>query len=1370
MKRFMLIALAATVAGCGADSAGHLSGNLLGDSCKDPLVVSLSPSELPATLSGDTAGFTDTLDLSTCAEAPGEAMSPDVVYEVSSVVGATYRFTMTAEVDGPNLLAVGAGCGDSTDECPNASLTDAGSVHIDVWLAPEEPVSLFVDGAGAGVRAGPYTISITCGCGADERCDDDGRCTAPPDEDPPPTTVAAVTGDSCATPHVINTASLEATDAGPLTLRGDLSAAVGDTHHALACPDVVNVGVHVSDEVWAFSPPRDGTWRATVTPDSDGVDTMLYLLRGDTCADATCSAYVDTEPAGIQDSLTFQAGPGDTVRLVVDAWRPEAAGAYSLTLQETCATGCRSSCGDEDGCGGTCECGPASTCVLGACVPASDVVGDSCQSPIALGPLLPSTARGSLTAPTWRDSHEIRDCGAYVTGGASADMAFTFTAPTADDYVVTVHSQSAGADTMIVAYTDARCTEDCAGFTDRQHAMASSASERLVLSVTDAPQTFWIVVDAWVPGAAGDFSVTVDRALSTACHGVCDQDACSCSQGDTCLDGTCVASGLVSGNHCDNPESLTLARPEVGDLAGDGFSPDYDAHGCPGAQPTAHAGAAGRDNVWRFDAPGAGDYTIRARPTDGAADLVLYAFDDTACAADSCVAHTDWHASSVGEETLLVSAVSAGPILIVVDSFDGGGGAYEIIALAVCEPRCGSAACGTDDGCGGACGCESGALCRDAVCLASTDVTGDRCDAPTALDTTQMPVRQRGDLSAPHALSDQHAATGCSPQGASGRGAPDEVWTFRAPDAGAYRVTATPDAGGRLSDLVLYLLDGDACAGSCRAHADNHGIEGPETLVFDAEKDEDVVIVVDAWLPSLTDAYTLEIVPLCAPSCTAGSCGDDGCGGLCGCGAGQACGLGGSCVASSAGDTCDLPLTLDADGFGQSSINATDHVSAAACVGVAQSGAPDQIWGLMLPNTGALEIEVRPDTGDVALFAMAGCEAACLAYTDAGGAGHPETLVLRGLPGSTLFVAVEGASTTTYTISAEPVCEAQCAGCGSDDGCGETCGCADGGVCATNGSCEPADSVSGNTCAAPSALTNEAGVFRGSGDLMDPAMVSDTLSASACGNIWLAGAGSAEQVWTFEAPDDGDFDVTLRMTGTADLMLYAFDDASCSRCVGHVDAALSGAEERLRLPGLSAGDRLSLVVDAYAPHAGGAYEIEVARACTSNCNGCGLSDGCGGICDCADGDLCDAGHCTEPASAGGNQCATATPLALDASTLGSDLSDPQLRDDRHSATGCAGAGTFTGAGNRDEVWRFETERAGAHTVRLTPHGEADLMVYAFSDAGCLEQACLAVTDGAGRGGAETLLIDAAVGSTIYLVVDAWAQSAGGAYDIVVEAP
>lgn len=223
-------------------------------------------------------------------------------------------------------------------------------------------------------------------------------------------------------------------------------------------------------------------------------------------------------------------------------------------------------------------------------------------------------------------------------------------------------------------------------------------------------------------------------------------------------------------------------------------------------------------------------------------------------------------------------------------------------------------------------------------------------------------------------------------------------------------------------------------------------------------------------------------------------------------------------------------------------------------------------------------------------------------------------------------------------------------------------------------------------------------------------------------------------------------------------------------------------------------------VTGHIRYSSGAYQLAATAfetsddPCTPNpCQNQGACapDGAGYACECAPGfegkscatdtNECEpnpcpsGGTCTDAVngfSCSGDTCGSSWPMTETAPLTWTGTGDTAASGltNAHQPTGCAKLGALDAAGPAvDEVWSFTAPEAGVYRVTVTPTGDADLFVYAYTSATCGEDSCIGYLDDAGPGGGEVLeLPDSAPGAPFVIVVDSYDETKGGAYELTVE--
>jgi len=269
------------------------------------------------------------------------------------------------------------------------------------------------------------------------------------------------------------------------------------------------------------------------------------------------------------------------------------------------------------------------------------------------------------------------------------------------------------------------------------------------------------------------------------------------------------------------------------------------------------------------------------------------------------------------------------------------------------------------------------------------------------------------------------------------------------------------------------------------------------------------------------------------------------------------------------------PTTLSGDTRGKGD----DHATTAGLCGDMDwdegEGAADEAWSFRAPSTGIYRLELRSTAGaDVGFYALRQCVTGqsterCLGGMDWSDNGPwVDVITLRLAADQPVDLIVDGwkpGYEGAYDLALFP----------------------------------PVAEAPGNRCALARPLVSDgAGGWRGSGDLLSNPGLTDEYNAKSCGASSPGGQGSQDEVWSFTAPSDGRYQATLSTEAGKDVMLYTFGAESCGRtCAAVADDrdASSDTPEVLDLGDLVAGQVVDLVVDAWWFFDAGPYELRVLR-------------------------------------------------------------------------------------------------------------------------------------------------------------------------------
>jgi hypothetical protein len=604
----------------------------------------------------------------------------------------------------------------------------------------------------------------------------------------------------------------------------------------------------------------------------------------------------------------------------------------------------------------------------------------------------------------------------------------------------------------------------------------------------------------------------------------------------------------------------------------------------------------------------------------------------------------------------------------------------------------------------------------------STPTTGESCLDPRTIGIPtpfSAPITVLGDTTD---LTDDHAVSAYTCPGLywdEGAGAPDEVWSFRAPTDGIYRFSLQ----GASEDLGFYALAECTSAPRCHGGADAFGAASTDDARIPLAAGEVVYLVVDAVAdanPTARGAYKLTVDPP---------------------------------TPRLAGDTCREALiptlevgTGDYVGAGDISPRAglTDNLTALACGGAPWASGElvgDQVWRFVVPEPGTWVMTLTPGNGsDPLTYALAApCDSqVCLAnVVDAGFGGEPETLELGTLTiGTEVFVVVDAWSPEAagpYKVRFTRTCASTCRDgrCGEPDGCGGLCGCAAGTVCQA-GACVAG--LPGDRCDDPLALDTDGTLHKGRGDLSVPE-ATDSRALRGCvalGDTFDAdGVGTPDQFWSFAVSASGPHTIRVTPEGATDPLFALFLGTDCSEgaCSGYVDETGSGEVEAREFD-LAAGVPYTLMVDTWDLDGAGPYTIEVVPACAPRCDPafCGEDDGCGGLCGCGAGETCDLGLCVLQQ---GDTCLSPYVMREGASTFSGsgDLLGPDVTDN-YGTESCPLLDGFpsSGDGTPDEVFVFDVTAPGTHTIAVENLEDADTFFTLYRGDLCESSECLGLVD------------------------------------------
>jgi hypothetical protein len=685
-----------------------------------------------------------------------------------------------------------------------------------------------------------------------------------------------------------------------------------------------------------------------------------------------------------------------------------------------------------------------------------------------------------------------------------------------------------------------------------------------VLEDTFLPDTTPDTTDTAVPAdTSNDISVPSDTTTPT----------------DTLTDATVS----LPGEACDNAHPLVPPSPwqspftvsgDTTSLRDDLSVLDTDCPSLPWPE-----GDGIPDEFWSFTARTAGVYDFTLK-TDSI-DLGLYAVET--CDPRTCLGGMD---TLDNPETLTLALDAGQTIFIVIDSYIESSPAVGPYTLTVAPPR--------------------------------PRTPGDTCSDPLipTLEPGTLNFVGAGDTSPSTSLTDNFDGNSCgAPDFADGQLARDQIWQFRAPSPGTWRVTVTPTGDG---DPLIYAFDAPCDGLVCAADAADVGFEGaPETLLLEnLGLGEMVFVVVDSWGwgSEAGGPYKIRFTLECATICVSGECGmRDGCGGICGCNDGESC-TNGICTDGLPGNTCEGAVTLETDGLRHKGLGdfsapgLTDTRDTSSCPQIGgpsptpSFGAVDQFFSFTIERSLPYTIMVTPlsdSNPGFALFKGTSClDGTCAGFIDAAGTGQAEFLDITLNEGVTYTLMVESTNAIggPFLVEVIPACTPRCevGTCGQDDGCGGACGCEPGERCEAN-QCLP---DKGDTCVYPYAIVADAsGVFIGVGDLSGGDRsdeVDDDYEFRDCPNldgVDSTGDGTPDEVFEFNIDRGGRYVVLLKNIEQTNAFFALFRGKLCesNECLGRVDNAGIGEVDKFYFD-LEAGT-YTLVVDTFAPEGAGPYAV-----------------------------------------------------------------------------------------------------------------------------------------------------------------------------------
>ncbi len=467
-------------------------------------------------------------------------------------------------------------------------------------------------------------------------------------------------GDSCEAPIQIQAQSQ--------ILRGDLSEA----QHSLQA----QCGGRGPDLIYSFSLEQTQTLSATAT----GLDTVLYLTTG--CAGQQLACNDDHNPPGGGGSfIERELSPGE-YSLVLDSYRADASGAYTLELSFSGGTRCENEC--EIGAatcieGGLTRCEELEGCAVwsapSACAEGSVCEGDRCveEAPVGSGDRCESPRELEAVSQVLRG--DLRDYNAdrqSSCGGRGPDVFFYFSLEQSAAYDFSV----SGFDSVIYLLASCDRELDCNDDATPPGNLGSRLSGEL------EPGGYLLALDAYSQG--GEFSLSLLFETTEVCEDLCAAGASrcveaglqSCVQADSgcriwgaaqacpgeqiCEEGACrelSAPPSGEGERCEDATHLeAISQRLTGDLR------DYEAN------LRGSCGGNGADRVYRFEL----EHGARFEALASGIDTVLYLRSD--CDSTASELSCDDDSTPPGNRGSRISAeLPAGEYFLIIDAYRNSG-------------------------------------------------------------------------------------------------------------------------------------------------------------------------------------------------------------------------------------------------------------------------------------------------------------------------------------------------------------------------------------------------------------------------------------------------------------------------------------------------------------------------------------------------------------------------------------------------------------------------------------------------------------------------------------------------------------------------
>jgi|GEM_PF-1329470 len=310
---------------------------------------------------------------------------------------------------------------------------------------------------------------------------------------------AAPQGDWCGDAFVVDAASLPYTDSGDtLSFSNDYGYSSG------ACPgEGSGWNSGSEDVVYEFTPAVTGSY--TIQFDA-AWDSTVYAVTDCSDIDASCVGGAEN---GNPETIVGNFDAGTTYFIIGGHYSnttPGSGGAYTLTVSDVCTPSCDEvTCGEDDGCGGTCGCADGDFCNVDTCETAADG-GDTCGDPrIIPADGLPYTDTSHTTLYGNDYGYSAGSCDQFLAGnGEAADIAYAFTPDADGDYQFVF---DADFDSTIYLVTD------CGDVDSTCVAGSDSGNPETISATLVAGTTYYLIAGPWSGSSDGGLFTLTATAL-----------------------------------------------------------------------------------------------------------------------------------------------------------------------------------------------------------------------------------------------------------------------------------------------------------------------------------------------------------------------------------------------------------------------------------------------------------------------------------------------------------------------------------------------------------------------------------------------------------------------------------------------------------------------------------------------------------------------------------------------------------------------------------------------------------------------------------------------------------------------------------------